>query len=460
MDLYPCIKTELLLRKFEGASFDGMLTIGKNRGPRMQGLEESTFKINSTASTILSKVDGTKTLRKIADEIAETYAEDAVKTAETIADFLDAIQLDYGVEIDYLTSPAYRPVKTMGYENIYPSQVTLELTSRCNHRCLHCYGDYGCGEDAPLEGIGYLLDSMSDLGIMSMEISGGEPTVHPDLPTVIDMAFDRNFSAISLLTNGYSLSEELLETIVRHKDQISVQIDLHSLNDAYYKWFTGCSDALKQASENALKLIHSGIRTFISCIATPNNLNELNDIARWAHENKAAGFRLSPVIGVGRAADPQLQSQLMFTTEQELETYFKIFAKIYEEYPHLSRYNATARQKKQPNCGVFVQHCVVGPNGKMKLCGMQTDSDFAFPLGNAFEKRLADIYNENADFVRSFSSVEAPHFDSEACEHCEHRHYCSDCLYRGLSMANRLREDCAWYSQSLPNLIKEKLEMR
>ena len=70
-----------------------------------------------------------------------------------------------------------------------PHDCYLILTSRCNQRCLHCYGNYGM-YIPPNELTGKEWDKVfEDLvqnNVFYVNISGGEPTVHPDFLEIID----------------------------------------------------------------------------------------------------------------------------------------------------------------------------------------------------------------------------------------------------------------------------------
>jgi MoaA/NifB/PqqE/SkfB family radical SAM enzyme len=65
----------------------------------------------------------------------------------------------------------------------------LELTSRCNERCIHCYIPQG-SKTASLD-TAFVCDILSqyrDMGGQNLTISGGEPMCHPDFFSIVDNA--------------------------------------------------------------------------------------------------------------------------------------------------------------------------------------------------------------------------------------------------------------------------------
>src|SRR5260370_14556521 len=55
-----------------------------------------------------------------------------------------------------------------------PLSVQLDLTYRCNERCIHCYLDHHDHGEMTTAEIKDLLDQMADAGVFYLTISGGE----------------------------------------------------------------------------------------------------------------------------------------------------------------------------------------------------------------------------------------------------------------------------------------------
>ena len=82
-----------------------------------------------------------------------------------------------------------------------PLSVQLDLTYRCNERCVHCYLDHDDHGEMTTAEIKDLLDQMADAGVFYLTISGGEIMMRRDFFEILEHARARTF-CIKLKTNG------------------------------------------------------------------------------------------------------------------------------------------------------------------------------------------------------------------------------------------------------------------
>lgn len=83
------------------------------------------------------------------------------------------------------------------------------VTRRCDLRCSFCYGD---DESLPKEEMTVkewagVFRHLRQLGLMRVDLSGGEPTIRPDLPQIAQAALDEGLNVV-ISTNGRRLAEE------------------------------------------------------------------------------------------------------------------------------------------------------------------------------------------------------------------------------------------------------------
>src|SRR4051812_38196380 len=81
-----------------------------------------------------------------------------------------------------------------------PLSVHMDLTYRCNERCVHCYlphDDRGEMTTAEITGV---LDQLAEAGVFFLTLSGGEPFLRHDLFEIIQHARLRTFN-VKLKTN-------------------------------------------------------------------------------------------------------------------------------------------------------------------------------------------------------------------------------------------------------------------
>lgn len=160
----------------------------------------------------------------------------------------------------------------------------LELTYRCNLHCLHCYTDpYNARAYFPreltLDEIIHLLDDMADLGILWLNLSGGEIFTHPRFFEVYDEAHRRGF-LLQLYTNGTMLTQAVVDRL-KASPPFSIDISCHSVDERTFDWFTKVPGSFKRFLEGMALLRESGLPFYFKTKAMSWNRDELPEIKRF-----------------------------------------------------------------------------------------------------------------------------------------------------------------------------------
>ncbi len=85
--------------------------------------------------------------------------------------------------------------------------VNLLLTTRCNRSCRYCFArekvarDAAHAQDISLENVDRVLDFLETSGCSTLQLAGGEPTVHPRFEEILIRVLSRGFT-VNLLSNG------------------------------------------------------------------------------------------------------------------------------------------------------------------------------------------------------------------------------------------------------------------
>src|ERR1700746_3085583 len=88
-----------------------------------------------------------------------------------------------------------------------PLSVQLDLTYRCNERCVHCYLDHDDHGEMTTAEIKHLLDEMAEAGVFILSLSGGEIFLRKDFFEILEYArMERQF-CVKLKTNAIMIRE-------------------------------------------------------------------------------------------------------------------------------------------------------------------------------------------------------------------------------------------------------------
>ncbi len=116
----------------------------------------------------------------------------------------------------------------------YPRIVAIELTTRCNLSCVHCFRNTMTDprDDMPKELAFRVLDNAKDINIERVVFTGfGEPLVHPYIEDILTYAKKKGLYVV-LNTNG-TLLDKHLETVFNTVDTLIVSVDISE--DSVYR---------------------------------------------------------------------------------------------------------------------------------------------------------------------------------------------------------------------------------
>ncbi|HET9724254.1 MAG TPA: GTP 3',8-cyclase MoaA [Actinomycetota bacterium] len=165
----------------------------------------------------------------------------------------------------------------------------VSVTDRCNFRCTYCMPAEGLtwlpkDELLTFEELARLVGLFVRLGVRSLKVTGGEPTVRADLPVLVRLLRQAAPDAdISMTTNGVLL-DRLAEPLAdAGLDRVTVSLD--SLLRHRFEEMT---------RRDALERVFRGIRSAEDAGLTPVKINcvviggtndgEVVDFARWSRE--------------------------------------------------------------------------------------------------------------------------------------------------------------------------------
>mgnify|MGYP001623195131 CR=1 FL=1 len=80
--------------------------------------------------------------------------------------------------------------------------VNLNITSKCNMKCVHCGASQNTSQDAlTIEMVNKILNDMTKMGCYETVIAGGEPFQREDFMDILRMCNDNRVNT-AVLTNG------------------------------------------------------------------------------------------------------------------------------------------------------------------------------------------------------------------------------------------------------------------
>jgi MoaA/NifB/PqqE/SkfB family radical SAM enzyme len=108
----------------------------------------------------------------------------------------------------------------------FPLSVQIDLTYRCNERCVHCYLDHEDHGEMTTAEIKHLLDQMAEAGVFVLTLSGGEILMRKDFFEILEYARKLTF-CVKLKTNAVMIREREAARL-RDLGVASIQVSIYS----------------------------------------------------------------------------------------------------------------------------------------------------------------------------------------------------------------------------------------
>jgi MoaA/NifB/PqqE/SkfB family radical SAM enzyme len=269
-----------------------------------------------------------------------------------------------------------------------PLQMLLLLNRGCNLRCAFC--DLWEGrENLPLPRAEALFDEAVAIGTRGVVLTGGEPTLHPELPAIVRAAKARGL-AVNLTTNGTTLDRHYVRLRDAGLDSLSISID--GLPDTHDR-LRGRPGAHARSWRQLLRVLHDGrVGASVYFTVTRDNVHELvavHDAVRAA----GAAFDFWPVNDA---------PELALTRPEDREAWRSAVATLASQDPAIAARRAYYEAGLDYHAGVRVpMRCLglidqygVTYDGRLLPCCVWGAEGIA--VGNVFERPLRELWRDPA----------------------------------------------------------------
>jgi radical SAM protein with 4Fe4S-binding SPASM domain len=314
-----------------------------------------------------------------------------------------------------------------------PLSVQLDLTYRCNERCVHCYLDHDDHGEMTTAEIKHLFDEMAEAGVFILTLSGGEIFLRKDFFDLLEHA-RRLMFCVKLKTNAVLIRER--EAARLHELGVeSIQISIYSHRPEVHDAITLIPGSLKR-SVAAIKFLKSqGLKVIIANVLMSQNMQDYPGVRALAAE-----------LGVECTLDPTVtpmmdgnRSTLALGVDQSaLRQVFRDTALVGDvaEFCAIPTPAGEDEMESTP-CSAGHTACYVSPYGEVFPC-----VQFPLPTGNVRQQRFVDIWrhSEQMNDVRSIRLK-----DLTTCPSCSHAGTCTRCpglAYMEGNMRGPSTQDC------------------
>ncbi len=205
------------------------------------------------------------------------------------------------------TSPVSPPQQTLTGTRL--GMLFIELTDKCNEKCIHCYADSSPeqNEFLPLEQIKSALDQAIDFGQPYLQFTGGDPLIHPHLIEAVEYASALPFKGMEIYTNGLLLSDRMLESLIPFQPSFSFSI--YADNAAIHDEITRVPGSWKRTLDAMKRAQRAGFRIRAGIALMEHNITHADNMAPFLNQELGLTvdqIRFDAVNQVGRGKNLEM----------------------------------------------------------------------------------------------------------------------------------------------------------
>lgn len=310
------------------------------------------------------------------------------------------------------------------------STLQLELSSRCNERCIHCYipnGKKNHGIDMPYERFKKIIDEFADMGGISVTLSGGEALLHKDIIKMLYYCREKDLQ-ISVLSNLIKLTDEEVKAM-KDTNVSLVQVSLYSMDPEVHDYITTVRGSFEKTKDAIERLVGADVPVQISCPLMKANKEGYQEVLKYSQSLKVRAQTDYIMMAQADLDTSNLANRLSLEETEKvlrdiIEYDHKYTTDINKMRPVVSEMQLDReRYMAQPVCGVGYDNCCITANGDVYPCAGWQD----YVLGNVYKQSLKQIW-EDSERVKELRKITEASFPQ--CVDCEARQFCARCLVR------------------------------
>jgi len=279
----------------------------------------------------------------------------------------------------------------------------IQVVRHCNHFCGFC-SNPSSPYHHTFSSMTALVDDLVERGYFGVVLTGGEPTLHPELPRIVRYASEAGLH-VRMITNGWRLGDEGLARELAEAGLSLVHVSIYSVRPEIEARLRGVEHTLPKAHAALASAGRFGITVNVNCVINRMNADHLDEnvkvlVEQHPHVRHFVWNNLDPSMGRAEVNQDQFTPRLA-DFELSLSRALRL----------LERSGRTFRVERVP------------------LCYM---SDFAWASTETRkivkgEERVVHFL----DRKQTVRQTDWEHVYTEACEPCSLRSICGGLFDRG-----------------------------
>ena len=303
----------------------------------------------------------------------------------------------------------------------------LEITTKCNLNCLHCYNRENKNIDMDYEDIIKYINFANENHVHTFTLTGGEACLHPKFNEICEYLKENrhkleNIRKITLQTNGYIQNMDLEQLQGFDYIHLSFDVDENGARNI----------SSKKTIELAKRLQELNIKPYLFTTVHKKNLDYIDEIVKIANENEIP-IAFNFCIDTGKDKEFLLSKEEKIFAIQKLLEYEKRGKINKLRNPYVNSYKKMCLDDEESfrikgGCTAGIASCSILANGDVIPCPF-----VRIKAGNIHEEPLEKIWLES-ELLKELRNRK----NYEVCGNCKYLAYCGGCRRSAYQATNKI----------------------
>lgn len=299
-----------------------------------------------------------------------------------------------------------------------PLSGMLELTRRCNLKCVHCYlggsDDRSGRGEMTTERVVDVIDQITEAGCLYLAITGGDPMMRRDFPEVYRHAKEAGL-LVTVMCGGVLVSDAILE-LFEDLPPSAVEISLYGATAETYETVTRVSGSYERCLSGIKRLVDAGHEVRIKTVLTTLNVHEADHMKQLARDF-GLDLRLDAAIFPCLHTSDRRPLDLRVPPQEVVRIELSDAESVRSWIEYLDRPTVESPKDRLYVCGAGVSGFYIDPFGFVSPCLMTTRYRY-----NLLESDFRTLWSERVGELQ----YAKPRPDYE-CAGCDLQRACASC---------------------------------
>jgi radical SAM protein with 4Fe4S-binding SPASM domain len=300
---------------------------------------------------------------------------------------------------------------------------SLELTQRCNNKCVHCYNNLAAGDqkarekELSLDEHCRIIDEIAGFGCLWLLLTGGEIFLRKDFLDIYTYAKQKGL-LITLFTNGTLITPDIADYL-EQLPPFSIEITLYGNTRKTYESITGIPGSYDRCLNGIRLLMDRNLPLKLKTMAIAQNKHEIVDMKRFVEEELELDFKFDAMVSPRRDCS-QSPLEVRLTPQEIVALDLEDTDRVAEWEQFAVRFNKPVvnpdKVDKLYQCGGGFQSFAIDPFGRLSACVLS---------GNTYDLRMGSFKEGWEKYLLSLRQKKITR--TTKCSNCRIKSMCGMC---------------------------------